>query len=453
MERIRSGNPELDRILSGGFPANAIHLVLGTPGSGKTILTEQLAFANATPERPALYIVTVSEPLAKFIGFLQEYGFADASRVGTDVIYVALGDKLAAEPEQLCSLVMDLVQRHRPGVVVIDSLKAVGELMPNRAAWRRQLHELAGFLSAYRTTSFWVGEYAAATASDLPEVAVVDGVVELSREQQGSRDFRFIRVVKLRGSDFLDGYHAFRITRQGLLVSPRLRTAQVSPDYHAIDERLGTGIPGVDEMIATGWLRGTTMVVAGPSGAGKSVLALQFLEAGVERGEPALLVSLEENPVQLARVVQHLGWDAKTLLVPGKIDVFFCSPVELQIDTIVGELFARIDRDGVRRVVIDGAAELASTASDPVRYRDYLFTVAQQFAARNIAALLTLETVDGAPQAKDSSIFYLADNVLLLEMHLEDELRRTIRVLKTRGSAHDARRRTLTIGRGGIVVR
>ena len=72
MERIRSGNAELDAILDGGFPANAIHIVIGSPGSGKTILAEQLAFENGTSERPALYLTTFSEPLPKFVAFLQD---------------------------------------------------------------------------------------------------------------------------------------------------------------------------------------------------------------------------------------------------------------------------------------------------------------------------------------------------------------------------------------------
>ncbi len=85
MERLSTGNAQLDRILHGGFPRNSINLVMGRPGSGKTILCEQLAFANARPERPVLYLTTVSEPQTKMIGYLQALGFADIALIGSGV--------------------------------------------------------------------------------------------------------------------------------------------------------------------------------------------------------------------------------------------------------------------------------------------------------------------------------------------------------------------------------
>jgi circadian clock protein KaiC len=454
VDRIGTGNPQLDRILDGGLPANAIHVVMGPPGSGKTILAEQLAFANASKERPALYLTTVSEPLPKFLSYLQEYSFAHPSRVGTEVLYTSLGEALAERPERLSELVTELVQQHRPRVLVIDSFKAVGELMPDLGTWRRQLHGLAGLLSAYRATTIWVGEYTPDQKAQLPEFAVADGIVELTREQHGSRDFRFFRVMKLRGSAFLDGYHALHITRAGLDVFPRLRTPAVAIDYHPADERLSTGIAGLDEMVATGWLRGTTTILVGPSGAGKTVMGMHFLREGVRCGEPSLLVTFEENPVQLARVMGHFGWEPASLVGPGKLDIFYASPVELQIDTVVRELFGRIEERGVRRVVIDGVADLASTADDPVRVRDYLFALTQHFAARNVTSMLTVETsASTARGLTRHGISYVGDNLLLLEMHLGEELTRTIRVLKTRGSAHDGRRRPLAIEAEGIVVK
>lgn len=452
MERISSGNAQLDSILCGGFPMNAIHIVMGSPGTGKTILAEQLAFQNATSNRPALYLTTFSEPLPKFLSFLQEYAFADPARIGTDVIYENLGEGLAQDPERLSERVAELVQRHRPKVLVIDSFKAIADLMPDRATWRRQLYEVAGLLSAYSATSFWVGEYTAEMCARLPEFAVADGVVELMREQHGSRDFRFLRVVKLRGSNFLDGYHTVQITKHGLKIFPRLVTPKVEPAYHPIEERLSSGIQGLDAMIESGWLRGTTTLVRGPSGSGKTLLSLQFLIEGARTGEPCLFVNFEENPVQLARVMQHMAWDPASLLRPGGIDLFFTSPVELQIDTIIGELFDRVTKQKVRRVAIDGVGDLAIAAADPLRIRDYLFALTQQLTTRGITSMFTIQQGREVPFVDTPEISYLGDSVLLLEMLLGDELTRTIRVLKSRGSRHDGRRHPLSIQPGGIVV-
>jgi len=455
MERISTGNAAADRILDGGFPRNSIHILMGLPGTGKTILAQQMAFAHAGSGRPVLYLTTLSEPLAKVVTYLQSYRFADLDRIGTEVLYEDLGGDLAKAPEELPERLLALIQQHRPSLIIIDSFKALSDLMPDRGTWRRVLYRLAGLLSAYDTTSFWVGEYTADSIGHLPEFAVADGIVELTREQRGSRDTRYLRIVKLRGSDFLDGQHAFRITAEGLDIYPRLVTPRLTLDYTASPERLLSGIGGLDPMIERGWLRGTITLVLGPSGAGKTVLGLHFLREGVRLGEPGLLVGFQENPVQLARVIRNFGWDPEDLLVPNKLDLLYASPVEMQIDMVVRELFRRLDAQGVRRIVIDAVADLERSARDPARFRDYLYALGQHLAVRNITALFLMEATGQDHPAgliSGKEVSYLSDNVVWLEMHLEETLKRTIRIIKSRGSAHTGRRHALHITAQGLVV-
>src|SRR5215203_3232269 len=96
-ERMSSGNREADHILGGGFPSNSINIVMGHPGSGKTIFAEQLIFHNAGDDRPILYLTTLSEPLAKVVRYLQGFSFFDESKLGTQVIYEDIGALLATE--------------------------------------------------------------------------------------------------------------------------------------------------------------------------------------------------------------------------------------------------------------------------------------------------------------------------------------------------------------------
>ena len=93
-DRLLSGSGRLDVILGGGLPANAIHLIVGPPGSGKTILAEQYAFTNATVEQPAVYLSTVSEPLDKLVRFGQTLEFFDLTSIGQRVLYESLGEDL-----------------------------------------------------------------------------------------------------------------------------------------------------------------------------------------------------------------------------------------------------------------------------------------------------------------------------------------------------------------------
>src|SRR5205814_6255188 len=85
-DRMTSGNTEADYILSGGFPLNSINIIMGHPGSGKTIFAEQLMFHNASADRPILYLTTLSEPLAKVIRYLQCFAFYDEDKFRSQVI-------------------------------------------------------------------------------------------------------------------------------------------------------------------------------------------------------------------------------------------------------------------------------------------------------------------------------------------------------------------------------
>lgn len=454
MNRLKTGNDELDAILGGGFPANGIHVLMGSPGSGKTILAEQLCFANATPGRPVLYVATFSEPMQKLVGFLQEFDFTVPEKLGTEIVYEYIGENVLIEPDRIPERIQELLTQYRPKIVVIDSFKALADLMSDRGAWRRTLDAIGGMLSAYDATSFWVGEYSSGMLSALPEFAVADGIVELLRTQRGTRDERFLRVLKLRGSASFSGDHPFHLDKGGLRAFRRFVTPGLPTAYQPTLERVRSGITNLDEMVATGWLRGTATLVAGPSGAGKTSIGLHFLKAGVEDGEPGLLASFQENPVQLARMMASLQWKPEQMLRRGAIHHFYASPVELQIDAVAHEIVQRIERDCIRRVVIDAVSDLEKSAHDALRYRDFLYSLTQALATWNVTSMLLVETAGLLPGhgLTGFEVSYMSDNIVLLEMLLGDDLTRTIRIIKSRGSRHDGRRHALRIAEDGIQV-
>ncbi len=137
-----------------------------------------------------------------------------------------------------------------------------------------------------------------------------------------------------------------------------------------------------------------------------------------------------------------------------KLDHFYTSPVELQIDAVANEVVRRIERQGVRRVVIDAVSDLEKGAADPHRYRDFLYSLTQMFAVRGVTSMLLVETAGLFPGhgITGYEVSYMSDNILVLEMLLGDDLTRTIRVLKSRGSAHDGRRHGLRITQHGVAV-
>jgi circadian clock protein KaiC len=197
--------------------------MMGLPGTAKTIIAQQYTFTNASPDRPAVYFSTLSEPLEKIVRFGQTLDFFDTAAVGRSVFYEDLGqvgsrDGLAGVSDHVAAV----LRERRPGLVVIDSFKALHALAADDAEFRWFLHQLAGRLTAYPAGSLWVGEYDQGDAMAAAEFAVADAVVELAVVPLGQREKRFLRVRKLRGSDFRSGQHGYRLTGQGLCLFPRL---------------------------------------------------------------------------------------------------------------------------------------------------------------------------------------------------------------------------------------
>jgi circadian clock protein KaiC len=450
--RIRTGNRQLDEILGGGFPANSINVVMGEPGSGKTVLAQTIAFANADGDgRPILYLTTLSEPLEKIVRYVQQFEFYDEGRIGRSIFYESIGAELTQNGvDALVPRLKTEIKKLQPKLIIIDSFKAVHDLAPEAAQMRRMLYELAGLVTAFATTTFLVGEYATAEMQVFPEFAVADGIVELARSKLGTRDERYVRVLKLRGSGYLEGLHAFRIAKSGLAVYPRLVGPHAAPDYEMSNEQVPTGITGLDGMLAGGLRRGRSTFVLGSTGAGKTTLGLQFVLEGVRRGEPCIYVNFEENPTQLASQIASLGGDVASLTFRG-LRLLYRSPVELQIDSIVSELFATIHDNGIRRVVLDSVGDLIDASTDETRLHGYLYALLQHFAVDGVTSLFTYEAPDvGLPSAIRVST--LADNILLLGIDLGKEVRRTIRIVKARATAHDLQARELKISSKGVQV-
>ena len=451
-DRLSSGQSRLDGILHGGLPANAINLIIGAPGSGKTILTEQYIFRNATVERPALYLSTVSEPFDKVIRYGQSLEFFDAKAIGKRVFYEDLGGVLADEGlPGVLTRIDDLLKEHHPSLLAIDSFKALRAFATDRTEFRRFLHALAGRLTARAASSFWVGEYDASDSTNAPEFAVADAIIALRTARLAERQTRILEILKLRGSGFAAGEHAYRIGASGVDVFPRLADSLDGSDYGLSPERQSTGVDALDELLADGYWPGSTTLVCGPSGVGKTLIGLHFIFRGAEREQPGVIATLQENRVQLARIVEGFGWSLEN----DRVHLMARSPVDVYIDEWVYELLDLIDKTGAKRVLIDSLADLYFTIGDPIRFREWMYSLTQRLGRKGVSLFMTLEVPElyEVVRISENGMLHLSDNVLILQyVRTDSRITRALTVLKTRASHHEPEVRAYEISPEGIVL-
>jgi circadian clock protein KaiC len=450
-DRITSGASRLDLVLGGGLPRNAIALVVGLPGSGKTILAQQCVFANASIERPAIYLSTVSEPLEKILRFGQTMSFFDVSAVGGRVVYDELGSVLGSRGlAGVLDRVRELIQERQPGIMVIDSFKALRPYADGDGEFREFLHTLTGMVTAFPVTSLWIGEYGAGEIGFAPEFAVADAIVALGSSQAAERSARVVQVLKLRGGGFLAGSHAYRISADGISAYPRLADPGGDQRYELGKDRRSSGIQALDDMLAEGYWPGASTLIAGPTGAGKTLMGLHFVFGGAAHGDPGLIATLQENPTQLGRIARSFGWS----LQDDKVTLMYRTPVDLYVDEWVYELFDTVEATGATRVLVDSLGDLQAASPDPTRFREYVYSLLHRFSRRGVSVMMTYEIpeLSGATRLTEYGASHLADNVVLLQYHGFDRgaISRSLAVLKTRASSHDPRLREFDITERGI---
>jgi circadian clock protein KaiC len=230
----------------------------------------------------------------------------------------------------------------------------------------------------------------------------------------------------------------------------------MSEDRRGRVDKLATGIPSFD-MIAKGGLpRNRTTLLSGTAGSGKTVFAVQFLAAGIATGEPGVFVTFEESPRDIRQNMHSFGWDMAAWEEAGTFAFVDASP-DPEIETVeagdfdLGALLARVEnavrRVGARRVSVDSLGAMFTQFSDQSVVRRELFRIASALKQMGVTAVMTAErTEDYGAIARFGVEEFIADNVMVLRNVLEEEKRRrTIEILKFRGTDHQKGQYPFTI--------
>lgn len=224
---------------------------------------------------------------------------------------------------------------------------------------------------------------------------------------------------------------------------------------------VGTGIAGLDDILAGGFSSQGLFLIEGIPGSGKTTLALQFLLEGVQRGEPVLLVTLSETTAELHAAAKSHGWSldgvtirelmpSETTLEPDQQYTMF-HPSEVELASTMQLLLSDVERVHPTRIVFDSLSELRMLAGNPLRYRRQMLVMKQFFNNQNSTVLL-LDDMSGL--ANELQVQSIVRGVVRMEQMLPGygaERRRLI-VLKFRGVAFRGGYHDYVIKRGGIQV-
>lgn len=440
IDRLPTGQSRFDGVLGGGLPRNAITLIIGVPGSGKTILAQQIVFHNATAASPALYLSTVTEPFDKILRYGQSLTFFDVAAVRDGrVVYQDLGGALLdGGLDAALATLARYLKESRPSIVVIDSIRALRAFAKDDGAYRLFLDAMTRQLSASATSVIWIDEYPRHNAQDAAEFAVADAIIALDIKQLGEREQRTVQVLKLRGSAFRSGQHSYRLSAEGFNVFPRLADELNLSSYAMGATRISSGVPALDEMLGEGFWPGASTLVVGPTGVGKTLVGLHFLFEGTRHGENVIHATFQENQTQLERIAGGFGWS----LQDPHVSVLSSSPVDVYIDEWVYQLLDLAESKQATRIVIDSLPDVMAAAGEPTRFREWMFSLVQRCTRRGISLMMTLEVNElyAISRITEHGLSHLADNVIILQYDQDGATRRVMRtltVLKTRATRHD----------------
>lgn len=457
--QFTTGVPGLDLITGTGPMLGGVYLVLGRPGAGKTILGNQMCFAHVASGKKALFVTLLTENHARMLNHLKVFEFFEPSKVGGALQY--LSGYEALEKEQLPGLltVIRKALRHtRASLLVIDGLVTAGAVAQSEVELKKFIHELQVVVELMGCTAFLLTGVKDED-DQYPVRTMVDGLIELSMRPLELGVARELEVLKLRGCAHLMGRHRFNITNAGLTLFPRIEASLGrSPRRPSLTGGPRSfGIKGLDSMLGGGGVQpGSVTLLLGASGAGKTVLGLSFLNEGARAQEPGLYLGFSETPTELQRNSRGWGPGFARHLKSEFLELLWQSPDEELIpDAVAAALLAKVKARKIRRVFIDGVAELQDW-SFPRRSRGFFNALCNELRMLGVTTLLAEHTRDFlGPEIEipHSGLAPLVDNIVLLRhVELSAKLRRFLSVVKTRAAHKDPSLREFTIDARGVEI-
>jgi circadian clock protein KaiC len=456
-DRLSTGIAGLDYILKGGLPKSRLHLIEGSPGTGKTTLALMFVLEGERLGEKGLYI-TLSESKEELISAAASHGWSldgieildltESSDSLTDNSRYTVFHPSEIELDETTRAVLDEVERSCPARVVFDSLSEMRMLASDPLRFRRQILALKQYFLGRQCTVLLLDDRTS-KAPDRQLESVAHGVLNLEYVPvEYGRQRHALRVVKMRGVNFQSGFHDFNIETGGIVVFPRL-----SPE-RKVDFTPGvlTSNNGNLDTLMGGLHYGTSTILIGPAGVGKSTLAMMYAYSAAENGERAAVYLFDEGPETLFQRTSALGIDIKRHVDEGRIALRQIQLAELTPGELSYMVSREVEEKGARVVIIDSVNGYMM-ATPQERFLTMQFHELLSYLNRNGIVSILVVGQYGLVGSMQTPIdmSYLADSVVLMRyFEAEGSVRQAISILKKRTGDHERAIREFRIGLGGV---
>jgi len=455
-EIVPTGVPNLDRLIDGGLTKGELLLIVGGPGTGKTVLAEQMAFHWARQGRKVLWVVTPGEPNEKFLTHLSQMTFFDNRLVGDTVQIVNLSRYLEQGREAQMAVIRETVQGGGYGYVIIDGFQNIRCFLGTERDIRLFLSELGSELALMGITLIITADASPERYWESSEFTMADTILALERTTVEGCESRQVHVLKQRGRHNAAGTHTYSIGAAGLHVHPRIELLLEADDAPWPAGQLAFGLPGLDQMLRGGLLEGSSTLVAGGPGTGKTLLACQFLAEGVRQGQPGLYLGFFESPNRLFGRADTFGMPLRQGYEAGLLHMKVYTSGCFDPDACMEEAVAMIQERQVRRLVLDGLEPIERALRPTNRAVDFLASVLKYLRWRAVTSVLTYEMPDAGGVSFYPAwplISQVTGNLIMLRHSRTDTRRqRLLWVVKTRYSQHSEAIAELLLTEGRLEV-
>ncbi len=457
-----TGISGLDDILQGGLPHGHLYLVEGEPGTGKTTLALGFVLAGRDAGESTLY-VSLSETADELGLVAQSHGWnlesleiveleRDVARHAPESQYTVF-ESTEVELGDTMRMIFEATERRRPTRVVIDSLSELRLLARDSLRFRREMLGLKRFFADRGATALILDDLTQEAHEGLIQ-SIAHGVVRLERltTEYGSERRRLI-VPKMRGAQYREGYHDYRIFPGGLEIFPRLVASEHRQPI--LPGQLLSGVGNLDELLGGGLDRGTSTILMGPSGVGKSTIGMVYAAAAATKGERVEVLLFDENLGTYFAREKGLEIGLQPHIESGLVSVRQIDPSEVSPGELTQTIRDAVEVRGTKHLVIDSVNGVIEAMPGERTLMVQVHELLAYLGQKSVTTVITLAQhgLMGPSVASAADLSYLADTVVLLRFfEAFGEIREAVSVVKKRTGAHERTVRELKIGPGGFVV-